>query len=101
MGKEDVRYIQTQTHTQMYTIYIHTMGFPGGLVIKNTSVHARDMSLIPGLRRSPGKGAATYSSFPAWENPQTEEPAVYSPWGHKRVGHDLATKEQQMSIIPP
>ena len=20
---------------------------------------------------------------------------VYSPWGHKRVGHDLATKQQQ------
>ena len=23
--------------------------------------------------------------------------AGYSPWGHKRVGHDLATKEQQQS----
>ena len=23
----------------------------------------------------------------------------YSPWGHKRVGHDLVTKQQQPSII--
>ena len=22
---------------------------------------------------------------------------VYSPWGHKRVGHDLATKQQQVA----
>ena len=101
MGKEDMRYIQTQTHTQIYTIYIHTMGFSGGLVIKNTSVNARDMSLIPGLGRPLEKEwQATYSSFPAWEIPQTEEPAGYSPWGRKRVGHGLATKELQMSIIP-
>jgi len=46
-----------------------------------------------------------------WENPLEEEMATYSstlekshgqrrlagysPWGHKRVGHDLATKQQQ------
>ena len=23
----------------------------------------------------------------------------YSPWGYKRVGHDLATKQEQQSII--
>ena len=27
--------------------------------------------------------------------------AGYSPWGLKRVGHDLATKQQQPSIAPP
>ena len=35
---------------------------------------------------------ATYSSTLAWEIPWTEEPG---PWGRKRVGHDLATKQQQ------
>ena len=27
--------------------------------------------------------------------PRTEEPQGYSPWGHKRVKQDLATKHQQ------
>ena len=40
-------------------------------------------SLIPGSRRSPGEEMATYSNILAWENPWTEEPRGYSPWGHK------------------
>ena len=42
---------------------------------------------------------ATYSSILAWEILWTEKPgslAGYSPWGRKRVGHDLATKQQQI-----
>ena len=39
---------------------------------------------------------ATHFSFLAWGNPMDRgawgEGAVYSPWGHKRVGHDLAAK---------
>ena len=30
--------------------------FPGGTVVKNPSVNAGDMALIPGLGRSPGGG---------------------------------------------
>ena len=29
---------------------------------------------------------ATHSSIPAWDIPQTEEPAGYSPWGFKELG---------------
>ena len=36
-----------------------------------------------------------HSSILAWEIPWTEEPGGYSPWGHKRAGQDLATKQQQ------
>ena len=36
---------------------------------------------------------ATHSSILAWEIPWTEEPG--SPWGQKRVRHDLVTKKQQ------
>ena len=43
------------------------------------------------------KEMATHSSILAWKIPWTEEPEGYSPWGHKRVGHDLATKQQQQS----
>ena len=44
------------------------------------------------------KEMATHSSILAWEIPWTEEPGgLYSPWGHKRVGYNLATKQQQHS----
>ena len=37
----------------------------------------------------------THSSILAWEIPWTEEPGgLYSPWGGKRVRHDLRTKQQ-------
>ena len=48
---------------------------------------------IPGSGRSPGEEMATHSRTLAWEIPWTEEPGgLYSPWGSKRVGLDLATK---------
>ena len=37
------------------------------------------------------KEVAIHSSILAWEIPWTEE-TVYSPWGHKRVRHNLVTK---------
>ena len=38
---------------------------------------------------------ASHSSIPAWETPWTKEPGrPHSAWGHRRVGHDLATKQQ-------
>ena len=39
------------------------------------------------------KELATHSSIPASEIPWIEDPG--SPWGHKRVGHDLATKNNK------
>ena len=41
------------------------------------------------------KEIATHFSILAWEIPWTEDPGGYSPWDHKRVGHDLVTKQQQ------
>ena len=41
------------------------------------------------------EGTATHSSILVWEMSLTEEPGkLYSPWGHKRVGHNLVTKQQ-------
>ena len=37
---------------------------------------------------------ATHSSILAWEIPWTEE--GLNPWGHKRAGHNLVTKHQQI-----
>ena len=41
------------------------------------------------------EGMAILASIIAWEIPWTEEPGgLHSPWRHKRVGRDLATKQQ-------
>ena len=41
------------------------------------------------------KEMATHSSILALEIPWTEKPGGYSPWDHKRMGHDLGTNQQQ------
>ena len=43
---------------------------------------------------------ATHSSILAWKIPQTEEPGGLQSMGLQRVGHDLATKQQQKSDDP-
>ena len=40
------------------------------------------------------KEMATDSSILMWRIPWTEERGGYSPWGHRRVRHDLGTKQQ-------
>ena len=42
---------------------------------------------------------ATHSSSSAWEIPWTEEPGRLQSVGPQRVGHDLATKQQQPQAI--
>ena len=49
-------------------------GFPGGAVVKTLPADARDAGLIPGSRRSLGKGNGNHSSIVAWKIPWTEEP---------------------------
>ena len=43
--------------------------FLGGSVVKNPSVNAGDVSLIPGLERSPGKGNGNVLQYFCLENP--------------------------------
>ena len=45
------------------------------------------------------KEMATRSSILTWEIPWTEKPLGYSPWGCKRVRHDLATKQLYIYIL--
>ena len=42
---------------------------------------------------------ATHSSIFAWEIPGWRTLMDYSPWGCKRVGYDLATKQQQHFLL--
>ena len=70
------------------------MGFPGGSVIKNPPADAGDQNLIPGSGRSPGekKRQPTPIFLPGKSHGQRSL-AGYSPWGCKKVGNHLATKQ--------
>ena len=50
-------------------------------------------------QRSLGKEMVIHSSTLAWEIPWTEEPGDYSPWGHRGVRHDLATKHTTYILL--
>ena len=52
-------------------------------MVKNPPANAGDMSLIPGLGRSPGEGNGIHSRILAWSIPWTEEPGGLQSWGRK------------------
>jgi len=74
-------------------------------VVKNLPVSAGDMGLIPGLGRSPGEGNGNPSSvffffffssvFLPGKSHGQRSLVGYSPWNHKRTGHNIATTQQQ------
>ena len=45
------------------------VGFPGSSMVKNPSANAGDMSLIPGLGRSPRGGNGNLLQYSCLENP--------------------------------
>ena len=55
--------------------------------------------MTPGLANPLEEEIATHSGILAWEIPRTEELGGlhYSPWGCKRVRHNLATKQQLLN----
>ena len=55
--------------------------------------------MISGQENPLEEETATNSSILAWKIPRREELAGYSPWGRKRVRHNLATKQQQLELI--
>ena len=67
-------------------------GFPLGAVAMNTPAKA-DWSL--GGEDPLEKEMATHSNIPTWRIPWTEEPGRLQSMGSQRIGHDLATKQQQ------
>ena len=77
--------------------YQYISGFPGSSVVKDPPASAGDVGSTPGSGRSSGEEMARCSSVLAWEITWTEALVGYNPWGHKRVGHDSATKQQQHS----
>ena len=70
--------------------------FPGGSVVKNPPAKQETQVQSLGWEDPLEKEMATHSSILAWEIAWTEELVGYSPWGRKRVRHDLAIKQQKM-----
>ena len=68
-------------------------GLPRWLSGKESDFQAGDASLIPEFGRSPGEGSGNPFQYSCLENPMDRGWA--SPWGSKRVRHDLATKQEQ------
>ena len=69
-------------------------------MVKNVPANAGDVCSIPGLRRSPGEGngSPTPLFLPGQSHGQRSL-ACYSPWGCKRVGHELVTKQRKKEQI--
>ena len=72
-----------------------SLGFPCDSLIKNLPAYARDAGLIPGFEDPLEKEMAIHSNILAWEVTWTEEPGRLQSMGLKRIGHNLAIKQQQ------
>ena len=68
-------------------------GFPSISVVKNLPPNAGDQGVIPGSGRSPGEGNSNSLQYSCLGNPMKRRLAGCSPWSHKRLRHDLATKQ--------
>ena len=74
-------------------------GFPGSSVVKKLPANSGDTSLIPGVRKIPWRRKwQLISVFLPGKSYGQRSLAGYSLWGHKRVRHDLATK--QIRLVP-
>ena len=76
--------------------------FPGTSAGKKSACNAGntgDMSLIPGWEDPLEKEMANYSNILAWEIPWTEKTGGLRPYSHKRVRHNLGTKQQPLKLL--
>ena len=63
---------------------------------KESACQAGDAGSIHGSERFPGEGNSNPTPvFLPGKSHGQKSLAGYSPWGRKRIGHDLATKQQQ------
>ena len=77
----------------------NSQGFPGGSAVKNPPTNAGDINIgsISWLVRSPGGGNGNLPWYSCLGSPMDREAGHYSPMGSRRVGHNLATKQQQQN----
>ena len=74
------------------------MGFPGGSVVKNPPAKQETQVRSLGWKEPLEKEMAIRSSILAWKIPDRGAQHVQS-MGHKRVEHDLGTKQRVFNVI--
>ena len=83
-------------------------GFPGGSDGKESTCNVGDLGLIPGLKRSPGRGLGNPLQYSCLENPHGRSLVGYHPWGHKEsdtterlsiAQHILYLKACQVALV--
>ena len=96
VSKQKICILLTENLRKLFT---PQKGFPGGSVVKNPPVNVGDAGLIPGLGRSPGEGNWLYPlQYSCLGNHKDQGGVSKESWGHKRVRHDLVTKQQQQIL---
>ena len=82
--------------------YIYVLGFPGVSVVKNSLVRLpmQKIGLIPGSGSSPWEGNGNLFQCSCLGNLYGQRSLVsFSPWGCRRVVHDLTTKQKQQYVL--
>ena len=83
-----------------HTGALYLFGLPWWPSGKESSCQLGDSGLIPGLGRSRREGNGNPLQYSCLGNPMVRRAwRGCGPWGHKRVGHDLATKQQQLYLL--
>ena len=75
-------------------IFQKKQGFPGSSAVKQSACNAGDADFIPGLGRSPGGGHGNLLQCSCLGNPMDRGAWQATVHRVRRVGHDLATKQQ-------
>ena len=79
-------------------LLIYFLGFPGASVVNNPPANVGDTDSM-GQEGPLEKEMATHSSILAGKSQGQRSLVGHSPWGHKSVGHDLATKQQKILVL--
>ena len=74
------------------------MVFPGGSDDKESTCKAGDPSSIPVSGRSPEEGNGNPLQYACLGIPTDRGAWRASPWGRKRVGHDLVTEHEHTML---
>ena len=75
-------------HIYIFIFIYEYERFPSGSDSKKPACNAEDLSLIPGLGRSPGGGHGNPLQYSCLENSVTEKPGGLQSMGSQRVRHD-------------
>ena len=73
-------------------------GFLGESVVKNPPANSGDTSSIPGLGRSPGEGNGNPFRYSLGNRMDKKSLVGCSPWGHRRIRHNLETEPDTTSL---